>query len=223
MKLNRIFALCVLPLACSANAEDYNFAMIKSGFDQPLVSKDNAHTSSVNSTYNGGVEVGRKFKDIFAVGLEYSYRGKSNIKTENIQYGSNTTSATWAVRSNVFFVNFSADIVQDKKFTPYVKAGLGVAANKSYDYVQTDNDPGYLTTTSTYQGKTKNNFAWQLGFGVSAAYNEKIDIDFSYMFSDRGKVETNQNYTLNGLTVNSPAKYIKLQDHLLTIGIKFKF
>jgi opacity protein-like surface antigen len=232
MKLTKIMkplmASCLLPLAFSAQAEDkmpinkdYNYVTVKAGLDQPTInSNNNANVSNVDGTYLAGIEVGRRFMDMFAAGLEYSYRGKSNFKISNDTNNNVTNNYTWAARSDVFMANVAVDLMKDSFVTPYAKLGLGAARNKSYNYVQTT-----TSLTKTYSGKTKTNFAWQIGLGCNIPQNETLDLDLAYMFTDRGKTETASYYNTNVTTANtnSAAKTIKLKDHAITFGIKFKF
>ena len=117
--------------------------------------------------------------------------------------------------------NLITNLVEDSKVTPYVKLGIGAANNKSYDYVQTSS----ASDTSTFPGKTKNNFAWQVGAGLNTMVSNQFDVDFAYSYLNRGKVETEAYYnssTDNAKTLDT-AKSVKLADHTFTLGVKFKF
>ena len=220
---------CLTPLALMANAADdhMNFVTLIAGMDQPVVSNDHANVSSAATTFAGGLEVGRKLNDMFAVGLEYSYRSKSSFDVAdqyNYTAGNNggfqMSSVTWAVKSDVFMLNLTTNLVQDAKMSPYIKIGAGVTKNKSYDYVQTDDKTQVRTT---FPGTTKNNFAWQLGAGVNVAMNDRFDIDFAYSYLNRGKVTTKAQLNNNVQNTSATAKNIKLADHSFTLGVKFKF
>lgn len=195
---------CVMPFAFAANAEDlatnkkndFNFVTIKAGLDQPVVSNNNANVYSVDSTYMAGIEVGRSFKELFAVSVEYNHKGLSNFNTAD-------TSKSWGVKSDALMLNLSASLMQDAIVTPYIKAGVGASMNRVNNYVTTD---------ATYSANTKTNFAWQVGLGVNMPYNDHFDVDLAYMFTDRGKAETKNN-----------TKSVILKDHAMIIGIKFKY
>jgi len=226
-----LIASCLLPLAFSANAEekmmskkdDFNFVTIKAGLDQPVVNNNNAGVNSVNTTFLGGIEVGRSFMDMFAVSAEYNYVGKSKFNISDDQNGKGFSSTTWGVRSDLFLVNLSANLAKNTDITPYVKLGLGAARNKVDNYVVTNSDP--INTTHNYSGQTKTNFAWRIGLGATMAFNEKMDLDVSYAFTDRGKAQTKANYysTPDNNTINSDARSVKLKDHAIMIGVKVKF
>jgi opacity protein-like surface antigen len=228
MKLNKLtkplIISCLSSISLLASAEDkMNFVTLRAGVDQPVMKSDNANANSVHQAFVGGIEVGRKINDMFSVGLEYSRRAKSKFDIDDqYTYASDfqKTSSTWAVSSDVFMLNLITNLVQDSKITPYIKLGAGVASNKAHDYVQTNDS----TETSTYPGETKRNFAWQLGAGLNTTLNDKFDVDFSYAYLDRGKVQTKA-YFNNELNSNNPdaAKNVRLLDHTFTIGVKFKF
>ena len=138
--------VCLMPISMIVNAEeakpvnksDYTFATLRFGMDQPVASGGNANIDNVETTYNAGFEVGRKFMDIFAIGFEYKKVGNSNLTVNNSTRSSTTTySSTWQGKSDMFMLNFSTDVVKNSMITPYVKAGLGASINASSDYIIT--------------------------------------------------------------------------------------
>ena len=224
---NKLIA-CVLPflVASSANAmsltseNDYNFATIKAGVDQPTNPGGSSNMDSVKTTYVAGIEAGRKMMDIFALSLEYQYRGKSSFDTNTAAGSANQSSATWKARSDALMFNLAVDLIQDYKVTPYFKLGVGASKNKSNDYIYTTEEGN----TSTYPGKSVTKFAYQIGAGLRMATNERFNTKIEYMFIDHGKIETKNYY--NDVTLgseDSSAKTGRLKDHVLTIGIEFKF
>lgn len=220
---------CILPLmiASSANAvsltsqNDYNFATIKAGVDQPTNPGGSSNMDSVKTTYVAGVEIGRKMMDIFALSLEYQYRGKSTFDTNTATGESKQSSATWRARSDALMLNLAIDLVQDYKVTPYLKLGVGASKNKSNDYVYTTSSE----STTTYPGKTVTKFAYQLGAGLRMATHERFNTKIEYMFIDHGKIETKNYYNDSIIldSVDASPKTGRLKDHILTIGIEFKF
>lgn len=226
MKSNTIFTCkplitsCLL-LALTANAEekmhDYSIT-IRAGLDQPTVSNNNYGISGADRTYVASVEAAKKINELFSLGLEYSYRGKSNFNINKDTYGSATATYSWAVSSNVFMLNANVDLMKDSLAIPFIKVGLGTSINKSYDYLVNIPNQQYR-----YPGKTKNSFAWQAGLGVNIPYNKQIDTELSYTYLDRGKVETQAYYyRLDNRIVENDARSIKLQDHTIMVGIKVK-
>jgi opacity protein-like surface antigen len=230
MKLTKIMkpllASCLLPLAFTAQADDKTmtkkdyYLTVKSGLVQPTFnSNNNANVSNADGTYLAGIEIGKRFMDMFGVSLEYNYRGKSKFKISDDKNDNITSTHNWGARSDLFMFNVSADLMKDSFVTPYIKLGMGASRNKSDDYAI--NVGG---NTTTYPGKTKTNFAWQVGLGCVIPQNDTIDLDIAYMFTDRGKAETASYYNTSFISNTSDAaKTIKLKDHAITFGIKFKF
>jgi opacity protein-like surface antigen len=222
---------CLLPLVLAANAAnaennifnnpaDFNFVTIKAGVNQPTNVGGNAEMDSVDTTYAAGLEVGRKMMDIFAVSLEYNHRGNSDF---NGGSAGGSTSTSWSAKSDTFLFNLSADLIKDSKITPFFKAGLGVSRNKSGDYVMADKQGN---VQNTYEGKTVSKFAWQAGVGLNIATNDMLDTEISYMFMDRGKIESSATYSnVKGRSITSasgPATG-RLKDHVISIGLRIKF
>lgn len=227
LSTNSKLVACILPFLAttSANAtsltneNDYNFVTIKAGVNQPTNPGGSSNMDSVKTTYVAAVEVGRKIMDIFALSLEYQYRGKSDFDTNTAAGEADQASATWKARSDALMLNLAVDLIQDYKVTPYFKLGIGASKNKSNDYVYTND--GNITT---YPGKTVTKFAYQIGAGLRMATHENFNTKIEYMFIDHGKIETKNYYNDEVLgSVDSASKTGRLKDHTLTIGIEFKF
>jgi opacity protein-like surface antigen len=227
------FASCMLPIAFNAIAEENktsvhldgkNFALIKVGVTNTVAGTNNANVSSVDSGYIAGIELGRKITDVFAVGVEYNYKGKTNFVMTDSPYSDGVSSYTWGARSDTIMFNVSADLMQNSKITPYVKLGAGISRNASYNYVTTDTKTSGKNNITTYPGKSTTNFAWQAGFGFNVDHNERISTDISYSFMNRGKVKTKEYFnTKRGGVIPRDAKSVRIRDHAIAIGLKIKF
>lgn len=239
-KLYYSFILAPLvSLSMVANAEDnnvvnkseYNFATLRFGVDQPITSGGNANIDNAEATYQAGVEVGRKFMDIFAVGFEYKKIGNSDLTVNNSNRPQDTTySSKWKGKSDMFMLNFSADVIKNSAITPYVKFGLGASVNKSSDYIITRSATtgGRIVAQEIYYGKSITQFAWQAGLGINVTSTELFDIDMSYMFVSRGQMTTSDGYAGRGFTADesshtAAARNINLYDHTVSVGFKAKF
>ena len=221
-----------------ANATDYNFATIKAGIAQPTNLGGNTGLDTANTAPTAGILVGRKMMDMFSIDLEYLYMGKNTASSYGGGPTPYNTSNSWQMSSNTFMLNATVDLIKDPKIRPYVRAGAGISRNKSYDYTATTQSvPGTnletgettppITNVATYSGKTTNKFAWQVGGGATFKTTDMFDTQLEYMYINRGRVETQANYsntTSNlGQTTNAPAIYGTLKEHLITIGLKVKF
>lgn len=235
MKLNKILkpllVSCIIPLSFQAHADDkMNFVTVRAGLDQPTIYDNHAaNVQSLALGWTGSIEIGRKINDMFAIGLEYQYHSKSNFNMNQSQStDTNATTSTWAVKSNVFLATSTVTLVQDAKILPYIKLGLGASTNKPSDYVVSSSQAVNLGS-STYPGKNQTNFAWQLGAGMSVPMHDSFDVDISYAFLDRGKVSTQAYYNTpdNNATASAnipgTARTVKLRDHIVALGVKFKF
>lgn len=227
MKIQNLIKPAILSLAFSTSAlaavpADYNFAVVKAGGVFPTSLEGNSGLNTGDTTYTAGFEAGRKLMDRYAVSFEYMYRGKNTAHAYDTSVVPQRKDTSWSASSNTFMLNAAADLVTDYKIRPYVKAGLGISMNKSYDYRNhtTENDD---QATFIYSGKTTNDFAWQLGAGLSMNTCSKFDTQLEYMFVSRGDVKTEDNYVNGSTTTNSPARTGQLKDHVVTVGIKFKF
>ncbi|MBQ9236159.1 MAG: porin family protein [Alphaproteobacteria bacterium] len=81
------------------------------------------------------------------------------------------------IKNNSAFLNAYYDIDTGTKFTPYIGGGLGVARIK---------------VSGT---KSSDEFAWQLGAGVSYAATENISVDLGYRYIDYGSHTINREVT----------------------------
>lgn len=229
-----LLCLSSLPLVANASMNDIlncdsgkcNYVTLKGGLDQPTSDLgDNANMNNVKTTYTAGIAVGRKFMDMFGLELEYSHAGDRKY-TNNSSYSmggdpTRDSASSWKIKTDTLMANFSVDLLNEGKIRPYVKAGLGASRNKSNEYIVTD----IYGINYTYDGKTKNSFAYQLGAGLSIASSSMFDVQFEYMYVDHGKVETASNYvqSSDSQVINSSPIKGRLKDHTFTIGIKYKF
>lgn len=130
--------------------------------------------------------------------LEYGYNGKVKL-SETIDkeyYGSDT-------KSQSLMVNAYFDFNTDTAFTPYVGAGIGYARLKNT-----------LSYEDNSISKSSNNFAWNVGAGVSYAVNRDVDIDLSYRFADYGDVK----YSYEGDSIK-----VKQRGNEFNLGVRFNF
>jgi opacity protein-like surface antigen len=235
MKLNQIIrpvalsCLMSLPLialsavSSAASGDKLNFIDLKAGVDQPTVLNGNStlSNSTANATYVAGIAMGRKFMDRLAVDIEYMYKAKNTAKLNSVSGNSNVV---WKSRSDTVMLNFAVNLMQMKSpVMPYMKVGAGISRNKSFDFVTTD-----AFTVETYKGKTSSKFAYQVGAGVNVESSPMFDTQVQYMFVNRGKILTNVSSTTTTTTgatssTTGVARTGKLQDHVITLGLRFKF
>ncbi|WP_051396185.1 outer membrane protein [Ignatzschineria larvae DSM 13226] len=131
--------------------------------------------------------------------LEYGYNGKVKLgeTIDDEHYNSETKSQS--VMVNAYF-----DFNTDTAFTPYVGAGIGYARLKNT-----------IDRGDTSWSKSSNNFAWNVGAGVSYAVNRDVDIDLSYRYADYGDVK-------HSYSKNSEGK-VKQRGNEFNLGVRFNF
>ncbi len=204
----------------------YNFIEITGGIAQSTALKGNTQLPAGNPTCTFGAAIGSKLLKQLAVGLEYKYIGKNSYNFGNAL--DTNTSLSWKTQSNVALLNMSVDLVNAQTvIMPYLKFGMGIAKNNSNDYCKVNT--GVVTTTTTYDGESRNAFAWQVGAGFDVTVNPMFDVQLQYMYANLGKVQTGSVATSvysSGLPTSTSLatpKTGKLQEHIGTIGMKFKF
>lgn len=218
---------CVVPLAFSANAEmnfmdKNNFVLLSAGMNQPSIGNNNADLNSAKTNFIAAVEVGRKFYDRLSLSLEYKYFSKTKFNISDFTSSTNAIySHSWSVRSDVFMANIAFDLIEADKITPYVKAGAGFSRNKANDYEVNMKSSGTVPIVENWPGKTSSRFAWQIGAGIDLKTSDMITTNISYNFVNRGKFETKEAKDYSSGSNNKI--YTNLQDHVFTIGVKFKF
>lgn len=240
MKINKFIKPAALSLACllaaSANANsshskynepmaDYNFATFKIGLVSPTSLGGNSGLETSDTTYTGGFAVGRRMHERYSVELEYMYRGESTASSNAAGANPENLNNQWSVKSNTIMANVTFDLLEGcNPISPYVKAGIGMSSNKADDYTSYVYDRRLnRDAKAVYAGKTTNEFAWQVGAGLNVKTTDMLSTQIQYMYVDRGKIETEANYSSNGVSIPSSARTGKLKDHVITLGITTKF
>lgn len=109
------------------------------------------------------------------------------------------------------------DFHNDTIFTPYIKAGVGVADN-SYSArlggrgIDGLADLGFITLDSNgyyseYKDDDSTEFTWNIGAGVSVDINERVEVYAEYQYADLGDVATTldaftDGFRIDGATAN---------------------
>ena len=127
-----------------------------------------------------------------------------------------TELSVYSAMLNVYY-----DIDTGTKFTPYVGGGIGMAYLKNKTKVTGSTTAGALNLGSS---ESENNFAWNIGAGVSYALNDKVSIDAGYRYSDYGNVKESVSQKVPGLgaPLNVDGKY-DVTSHEFLIGARYAF
>lgn len=115
--------------------------------------------------------------------------GTSNVDVDTYMGLSNK------ITTNAVIANFKYDILNsaENKIVPFGSIGLGLAVNKSNDFIydihkeRYINDPTGKTNKIIYPGDVNYSIAWQVGAGFRIICDEKIDLEISGRYYDYGK------------------------------------
>jgi opacity protein-like surface antigen len=163
---------------------------------------------------------GYKLTNNIILGLILNYKPMAKISTN-----SNNRQTSFGYSSTAALINTTIRFPINEKFTQYIIGGIGVSRNTSsnYTYIQNNNN------ITTYQGSSKNNFAWHIGAGFEIASSDKWSNSFEYRYTYRGKAQTMNNGTIellslgiSGITPNEAIKG-RAQETAFIVGIKYHF
>ncbi len=142
--------------------------------------------------------------------LEYGYNGKVKL-SDSITEGANTLSGNSETKSQSVMINGYFDFNTVTAWTPYIGAGIGYARLKNTIGVNANiGGESYSGSIS----KSGNNFAWNMGAGISYAVNRDVDIDLSYRYADYGNVK----HTIEGESLK-----VKQRGNEFNLGVRFNF
>ncbi|MEK6734260.1 MAG: outer membrane beta-barrel protein [Pseudomonadota bacterium] len=201
-------AALVATSAFSAFADDdekVNFAELNMG--TAMSASTGGNVKSAGTSYFPGLEVGTRVNEFFRAGLSFTYKPKFSVKYNTVPAGyvfNNAKMISYSVLANMYI-----DVGEFNKFKPYMVVGAGVAKNKTKNTSYTG------TTTGSFAGSSKTNFAYRAGLGTQYVINEEFNIDVRYQYEDMGKFETAsfKNTTYNG----------KLKANEFLLGVAYNF
>ena len=141
--------------------------------------------------------------------LEYGYNGKVKFSDSDTIYDHKYELSS-ETKSQSLMANMYFDFNTGTAFTPYIGAGLGYARLKNTISGDISGQIKYSNSIS----KSSNNFAWNVGAGVSYAVNRDVDIDLSYRYADYGDVK----HSYEGESLK-----VKQRGNEFNLGVRFNF
>jgi opacity protein-like surface antigen len=121
------------------------------------------------------------------------YIGRGNINGDVWRFDSpdfNEMTYKMPIDSYRLMFDTALTVVSKKQYSLYAIGGIGNAWNHaSYSDADRNGIPcvnQYLNTNST----TRSNFAWEVGGGLSYAFNNRFAFSVEYLYADLGKVKT---------------------------------
>ena len=132
----------------------------------------------------------------------------------------NMYSATQKFENSVVFLNGYLDFKNFTVFTPYLGMGIGFSHHKVGDLLGIDHMP--LQDNYDAKGINTNSFTWRLSAGILMKLYNNIDLNFSYLFEDLGKITSDATKVRYAdLILNRVSQ--KIRAHHLGISIIYKF
>ena len=172
-----------------------------------------------DDNFGGSLAIGYDFRKNhnIPVRAELEYAILSKAEGTSAQSG---FPVTYSQRAQTLFLNAFYDIDTGTKFTPYVGAGIGVAfvkADGSLDFTSMVPPRG----VRSYDSRTSNNFAWNLGIGVAYEITRCVKLDVGYRFVNLGKASTN--WTDIDGDWQERAGSGRMQQHQISAGVRISF
>lgn len=202
----------------SKSSPKNKFIQIEFGGHHPTHVKGNIKSKQVDKAYILGTGIGYIFNDKLRGNLEYNYFTKSR---SDYFEESNNISAHWKLSSHMITTNAMMYLWSNKPLGLYAKAGVGMSRNQASKFSW-----GSGISRKYWNGKTNNNFAWQVGMGMSVYVSRDLETALEYMFIDRGTFKTKQGlFGINGIVPGEESSSIKarIKDHTIKFSIAKKF
>ena len=220
------YLLCSVFIACASMSSAVNAAS-----DQLYVGASYGVGISDKFHYDDGFAV-KKPKDGQVFGLAFGYRFDNNVRTElafnrfdDFKYTDTDTDTgnmgdhyyRQKINSTAVFANIYYDVRKFEQVIPYANIGIGYSKNKAGNMNVRVVRPEGTQDTNVYQGKSKSQFAWNVGAGISYEVSKKFTLDLiSYKYYNLGKFSTKQDGV--GDSIKD-----KLKIHSITAGFKINF
>lgn len=182
----------------------------------------------INTAAVVGLGVGYRINPNWRVEGNISYRREKTNDTitqatrpQNAYLGSPTEafSLDSKVRTTVLMANVAYDIPNRSKFTPYIKAGIGMARHKTTAHIGIE--PNFtifgIPNGSDYPSGTRNSFAWNVGAGVAYPLSDKLTASLDYQYLDAGKAATATDAFGDRVEVG------KVKSHEISVGLRYDF
>lgn len=174
-----------------------------------------------------GVGIGYDFSRRFRFDLTGEYRGKSNFRGLDTYFdaggacgGDNICTneyegikSEWLMMTNAYW-----DIATVHGITPYVGAGVGLAAVTLRDFQDVNQEAGAIHWA---EDNTEWNFAWALHAGVAYEISDALTLDMAYRYVNMGDGETGQ---FSPAATNPGALTVEdIESHDVMVGLRWQW
>ena len=231
MKKTLLLAGVACLLANQANAFDFSpyasaklkYSMMDNSWDSNETDKtlydDYQFNNSINAddkVFGGSIALGlRTPLSSGAVRAEIEYSRNGDAKKSHTNDGEKFDIK---LKNQTLLFNAYYDFNTNTALTPYVGAGLGVARLKGTMNWVEELDDG----CSVGSGKSRTNFAWQIGAGIAYNLNQNVAADLGYRYIDYGKLSksSSEEYDWGGITISNK---IESKAHEIMLGLRYTF
>ena len=121
------------------------------------------------------------------------YLGQNSIKGDVWRFGSpnyNDMTFSMPIESYRLMLDGALTVVSQKQYSLYVIGGIGNTWNRmNYN----DADPNGIPCVDqglNLNSTTHSNFAWEVGAGLSYAFNNRLSLSLEYLYADLGSLKT---------------------------------
>ncbi len=174
-----------------------------------------------DSNFGFGLAFGNdfSFSTSYPVRLEaeYIYHGDNSFsKGPSLIDGTRVAKQSYNVKAHTLMVNAFYDINLDTFLTPYIGGGLGASylksSYKAHSQVGANPSMGASASGNTW------NFAWNIGGGVSYAFDNTMALDVGYRYFDLGTAEPGSISNSGGFRGGDG---VDVTAHELSVGLRF--
>lgn len=111
---------------------------------------------------------------------------------------------------------------RQQAFQPFLTVGMGLARNEMSDWTRTN--AASVPVTRTFEGDTNTDFAWSVGFGVSAELNPSghpVFLEASYRYFDLGTA-SGSDTPVPGSGSSNPVTPFQFdqREHVISVGVR---
>lgn len=190
---------------------------------QPPVAATRTLSSSLNGAAFIGIGVGYQFNSFLRGDITGEYRFGSKFRvfeeTAGAPPGYNITRGTFS--NAVLLANGYVDLGTWHRMTPYLGAGVGMAAVMTSKVTDTGYG-AFAGGSGRAADQTKYNFAWALHAGVTYDLTANIKADVGYRYLNLGTVNSG-NVVCTVPCAPYRARLRQLDSHDLRIGLRYVF
>ena len=173
----------------------------------------------------GGFAIGRELGQGLRVEAELRQRTLDTDSSYRAGPVGGRTSEQFSVagqlRSSTLMVNGLYDLPVSGAFKPYLKAGLGVARNRSEADINVTPTFAALGLPANYRSPypkgSDTSLAYAFGFGVGYAITQDVTLDLGYQYINLGSAKTGVDMNGDVFSFDKPAS------HEVTVGLRYQF